>query len=91
MRIPYQCREKLPIWIGYYQRIRNANFGGDLKGLNSFENIAVSMVEGHFHGYDAYRFPEAYDSISQEDILAFIRENFTREHMAVSIIEPKEG
>ncbi len=76
---------------GYYQRIRNANFGGDLKGLNSFENIAVSMVEGHFHGYDAYRFPEAYDSISQEDILAFIRENFTREHMAVSIIEPKEG
>ena len=75
----------------YYLRIRNANFGNDLKGLNSFENIAVSMVEAHFHGYDAYRFPEAYDNISAQDILDFIRDNITREHMAISIVDPKEA
>ena len=75
----------------YYLRIRNANFGNDLKGLNSFENIAVSMVEARFHGYDAYRFPEAYDDISADDILDFIRENITREHLAISIVDPKEA
>jgi len=75
----------------YYHRIRNANFGNDLKGLNSFENIAVSMVEARFHGYDAYRFPEAYDNITAQDILDFIRENITPAHMALSIIDPKEA
>ena len=75
---------------GYYKRIVNANFGAALRGLNSFESIAVSMAEGHFQGYDPYRFPEIYDSITVEDVLAFLRDNFTRQHMALSVIAPSE-
>ena len=74
----------------YYKRIVNANFGAALRGLNSFESIAVSMAEGHFQGYDPYRFPEIYDSITVEDVLAFLRDNFTRQHMALSVIVPSE-
>ena len=74
----------------YYKRIVNANFGAALRGLNSFESIAVSMAEGHFQGYDPYRFPEIYDSITVEDVLAFLRDNFTRQHMALSVIAPSE-
>ena len=58
--------------------------------LNSFESIAVSMAEGRFQGYDPYRFPEIYDSITAADVLAFLRENVTRSHMALSVIAPKE-
>ena len=36
----------------YFQRIRKASFGANLRGLNSFENIAVTLTEGYFHGYD---------------------------------------
>ena len=32
-----------------------------------------------------------YDSITQQDVLDFIRENFVESHMALSVIHPKEG
>ena len=72
----------------YYKRIVNANFGAALRELNAFESIAVSMAEGR---YDPYRFPEIYDDITAEDVRAFLWENFTRAHMALSVIAPKEG
>ena len=75
----------------YYRRVVNANFGAALKALNSFESIAVSMAEGCFQGYDPYRFPEVYDSITVEDVLDFLRRNMTRDHMAMSVITPKEA
>ena len=74
----------------YYRRVVNATFGAALMALNSFESIAVSMAEGCFQGYDPYRFPEVYDSITVEDVLDFLRQNMTRDHMALSVITPKE-
>ena len=74
----------------YYRRVVNANFGAALQALNSFESIAVSMAEGCFQGYVPYRFPEVYDSITVEDVLDFLRQNMTRDHMALSVITPKE-
>ena len=41
-------------------------------------------------GYDPFRFPEVYDSITQQDLLDFIRDNIRPERMALSIIYPKE-
>ena len=52
----------------YYQRVRRASFGANLRGLNSFENIAVTLTEGYFHGYDPFRFPQVFDSITKEDV-----------------------
>ena len=58
-----------------------------LRSLNSFENIAVSMAEGHFHGFDYYRFPEVFDTVTKADVEAFLRENITPERAALSIIQ----
>ena len=74
----------------YFERILRANYGSTLKSLNSFESMAISMVEGCFDGFDPLLFPEMFDSITREDLLAFIRENLCREHMALSIVYPKE-
>ena len=74
----------------YVQRIRRASFGASIKSLNSFEAIASTVSEGCFQGYDPFRFPEVYDSITQQDLLDFIRDNIRPERMALSIIYPKE-
>ena len=75
----------------FYQRVRKAGFGEMLRALNSFENIAVSLTEGYFHGFDAYRFPQAFDSITKDDIAAFLRQNIRDEHAALSLILPREA
>jgi predicted Zn-dependent peptidase len=72
----------------FYQRVLRAAFGSMLRSLNSFQNIAVSLTEGQFAGYDPLRFPQVFDSIRQEDILAFIREELSPEHGALSTVVP---
>lgn len=72
----------------YYRQIRRANFGASLRALNSFESIAVGMTDGYFRGFDPYRFPEAYESISKSDIESFLRENIVEERRAMSILAP---
>ncbi len=74
----------------YFQRMRKASFGANLRGLNSFENIAVTLTEGYFHGYDPLRFPEVFESITPEDVAAFLRTNVTAERMVLSRIVPKQ-
>mgnify|MGYP002410762036 CR=1 FL=1 len=75
----------------FYQRVRKACFGEMLRALNSFENIAVSMTEGYFHGFDAYRFPQVFDTITKDDIAAFLSENVREERSALSLILPREA
>ena len=74
----------------YFRRIRKASFGANLRGLNSFENIAVTLTEGYFHGYDPLRFPEVFESITPEDVAAFLKANVTAERMVLSRIVPKQ-
>lgn len=73
----------------FYQQVRRAAFGANLRGLNSFENIAVSLTEGYFHGYDPFRFPQVFESVTKEDVTSFLRENIRRERMTLSEIVPK--
>ena len=75
----------------FYQQVRRAAFGEQLRGLNSFENIAVSLTEGYFRGYDPFRFPQVFDSITKDGILAFLRENLREERAVLSEIVPKNA
>ena len=73
----------------FYQQVRKAAFGANLRGLNSFENIAVSLTEGYFNGYDPFRFPQVFDEVTKEDIRNFLRENITEERCVLSEIVPR--
>ncbi len=75
----------------FYRQVRRAAFGTNLRGLNSFENIAVSLSEGYFHGYDPFRFPQIFDTITKDDLTAFLRDNVTEERTVLSEIVPKEN
>lgn len=74
----------------FYQQIRRATYGQMLRSLNSFEDIAISMADGHFRGFDYYSFPEVFDRVTKADIEEFLRCNITPEHSAISIIYPKK-
>jgi len=73
----------------FYERLRRAMFGSMLKDLNSFEHIAILLTEGYFHGFDAFRFPEIFESIREEDITNFIRTNITADRNVMSRILPR--
>ena len=73
-----------------YQQLRRASFGSTLRALNSFENIAVSVADGAFRGFDPFRFPEVYDSVTRADVEAFLRESIVGERSALSILIPKK-
>ena len=75
----------------FYQRVKKAAFGANLRGLNSFENIAVSLTEGYFRGYDPLRFPQVFDTITKQDIEDFIRENIVEARSVLSEIIPREA
>ena len=51
---------------------------------------AVTLTEGYFHGYDPFRFPQVFDSITKEDVAAFLRDNLTADRAVLSEIVPRE-
>ena len=73
----------------FYQRLRRTAYGDYIRSLNSFENMAVAMTEGYFHGYDAFRFPQVFEKVTKEDVAAFLRENVTEERLVRSEILPR--
>ena len=78
------------IGADFYRQIRRAANGGMLRSLNSFENIAVSIAEAYFRGFDYFRFPEVFDAVGKADVEAFLRENIAPEKSALSLIQPRE-
>ena len=48
------------------------------------------MSEGHFRGFDYYRFPEVFETVSKSDVERFLRENVVPDRAALSLIVPKE-
>ncbi|MBQ6206195.1 MAG: insulinase family protein [Oscillospiraceae bacterium] len=72
----------------FYERVRRSIYGAYIRSFNSFETIAVSMTEGYFHGYDPFRFPEVFETVTPDDVSAFLRENITAERCVLSEILP---
>lgn len=72
-----------------FQQVRKTMYGGMLRGLNSLEGIAIETAEACFHGYDSFRFPEIFDTITKADIEQFIGTYITPDRATISIIHPK--
>lgn len=71
-----------------YEQIRRANYGQFIRSLNSFESIAVNLSDGVFDGYDYFRLPEIFDTVTKKDVEDFIRQELVPEHAAISLILP---
>lgn len=73
-----------------FQRAKRASLGARLRGLEDFENVCLSVVDGVFDGYEALDAIQMLDSIERRECEEFIVNNLAPERIAVSIITPKK-
>ena len=94
--------EVLAVHAGHVDAEQVVDAGNDLEGVNgvqadvaadldSFESVCYRMCAYHFDGVDYFSFPEAYASVTPEDVLQFIRQVIRPERAALSIILPNES
>lgn len=73
-----------------FERLKKSAFGRRTRDLDSFESICYRICAYNFDGADYFRFPEAYASVTAEDVKNFLRETVRPERAAMSIVRPKE-
>lgn len=71
-----------------FQSAKRASYGARVRALNSFEHAAIQLARGVFQGYDYYEFAQLYDSITREDVCAFLERTVTSDRAAMSVIRP---
>ena len=73
-----------------FERLKKSALGRRTRDLDSFESICYRICAYHFDGADYFRFPEAYASVTLEDVKTFLRETVRPERAAMSVVRPKE-
>jgi len=74
----------------FFERIKKAAIGSQVRSLNSLESICMGVTGGCFRGYDALEASRLLTSVRLEDITDFYRNHLIPDNMAISIITPKE-
>lgn len=72
-----------------FTRRLNLIRSGYIKSFNSVETIARNFMDAQFGGYDLYDYLKAFDSVTKEDVLNFIKEEMAEENSVLSVILPK--
>ena len=73
-----------------FLRMKRSAMGRRIRDLDSFSATCFRLCAYHFSGYDYFRFPEIYESITAGDILAFLNRVVTEDRCALSVIYPLE-
>jgi predicted Zn-dependent peptidase len=71
----------------FFLRRKKSTMGGEIRALNSFDNLCYNTAVADFYGYDYFELPYVFDSIEANDVSEFIRDYFIPENMAVSIVK----
>ena len=72
----------------YFKRMKKALYGSLIKGLEDFEGVCLSLMDGMFSGYDPMISAQCLDSVMPGDCLDFIKENLSDDRLAMSVINP---
>ena len=71
-----------------FLRLKRSALGRRIRGLDSFDGTAFRICAYHFSGFDYFRFPEVYRSITESEILEFLSRVVRPDRCAISIINP---
>lgn len=74
-----------------FQRLKRSSLGRRLRGIDSFDGMCYRMAVSDFDGYDYFRFPELYDTITAEDVREMIKKSITAETAVMSLILPNQS
>ena len=73
-----------------FDRLLKSELGRRTRDLDSFESICYRMCAYHFDGVDYLRFPEAYASVTPEDVRQFLTQTVRPERAALAVVRPRE-
>jgi predicted Zn-dependent peptidase len=71
-----------------FERFKKAGYAGSVTLFDSTEEIANSMMNCLFKGYDVFDLPDIAGSLKFEDIEARLRQIFKKENFIMSVINP---
>jgi predicted Zn-dependent peptidase len=74
----------------FFERLKKAALGEEIRGLNSMYGICTRQLPGHFEGFDPFKSIEILDDITIEDAISFIEDNLKPEKLAVSVVRPSK-
>lgn len=76
---------------GLFERLKKASMGRKLRDLDGFENVCFRSCAYFFEGAEYFDALRALQSITAEDVEAYIRRVICPENMCVSVIWPEGG
>ena len=71
-------------------RLKKSAMGRRLRDLDGFEGTCYRMCAYDFDGAEYLDYPDAFSSVTAEDVEQFIRENVQEDRAFVSIIRPRD-
>ena len=71
-----------------FEAAKRASFGSRLRGLEDFDNLCLSLVDGLFGGYCALDAYEVLESVEKSECEDFLRSFMTPDRLAMSVINP---
>ena len=73
-----------------FLRMKCSALGRRIRDLDSFDSTCFRICAYHFSGYDYFKFPEIYDTITQNDVLDFMQQVVTKDRCCAAVIRNKE-
>jgi len=74
----------------FFERLKRAALGEEIRGLNSMYGICTRRIPGHFEGFDPFKSIDILDEITIEDAVSFIADSFKPEKLAISLVRPSK-
>ena len=74
----------------YFSRILRSRYGLRLRAMDSLSALSASLAEWDLDGCNVFDSFSMESELTQEDVLAFIREQLRRADFALSVINPKK-
>lgn len=74
-----------------FERQKRVRIGGRIRGLASFEGLALDLIGGQFCGYDIMDAFALAEAVTVREAEAWVREGLDPDRLAMSVILPKEG
>ena len=75
---------------GDFLRMERSALGRRIRDLDSFDSTCFRICAYHFTGFDYFDFPGVYESVTQEEVMEFLRQTISAERCSLSVINPLE-
>ena len=74
-----------------FEQNKRATLGAQLRALEDFDGVCVSLAQGVFDGYCAFDAFSLLQGITAEDCRRFVAETLVPERLAMAVVAPKKG